>query len=185
MGTKTKMKPLGKKRAKPALPVVHLEIVGEYPGRLQKYYGQLFGWKCDTVAPAAKEISQPGKFGFIDRIQTDDGTGIPGGIGGGRAYAPHTIFYIGVPDVEAALQQAEALGGKRRLGPAINKDGNLAVGHFLDPEGNLVGVAGPVKVTPDYLVESAHPYRLWSRSLPPRIFSYSVDLRAVPRPRRV
>lgn len=137
---------LGKKRAKVALPVVHFEIVGKNPGRLQKYYGRLFGWKCDTVALAAKEISQSGKYGFIDRIQTGDGTGIPGGIGGGRAFAPHTIFYIGVPDVEAALQQAEALGGKRQFGPAINQDGNLAVGHFLDPEGNLVGVAGPAKV---------------------------------------
>jgi len=146
MGTKTKKRTLGKKRAKVPLPIVHFEIVGTNPRRLQKYYGQLFGWKCDTVAPAAKEISQPGKYGFIDRIQTKDGTGIPGGIGGGHAFAPHTIFYIGVPNVEAALKQAEALGGKRQLGPIVNQDGNLAVGHFLDPEGNLVGVAGPPKV---------------------------------------
>jgi hypothetical protein len=125
---------------------VHFEIIGKNPGRLQKYFGQLFGWKCDTVDDAAMEISQPGKYGFIDRIRADDGTGIRGGIGGGRAFAPHAIFFVGVPDVDAALQQAEALGGKRQLGPAINQDGNLAVGHFLDPEGNLVGVAGPAKV---------------------------------------
>src|ERR1019366_5705297 len=39
--------------------------------------------------------------------------------------------------------------------------------------------------SPDYLVASATPNRLWLRSLAPRICSYSVDLRAVPRPRSV
>ena len=41
------------------------------------------------------------------------------------------------------------------------------------------------KSTPDYLVASATPNRLWLRSLAPRICSYPVDLRAVPRPRSV
>ena len=44
--------------------------------------------------------------------------------------------------VEAALLQAESLGGTRRMGPAQAPTG-LVVGHFTDPEGNLVGVAGP------------------------------------------
>ena len=47
----------------------------------------------------------------------------------------------GVPDVEAALQNAERLGGKRRMGPERAPTG-LVVGHFTDPEGNLIGVAG-------------------------------------------
>jgi predicted enzyme related to lactoylglutathione lyase len=45
--------------------------------------------------------------------------------------------------VEAALQAAERLGGRRRMGPEHAPGGGLAVGHFTDPEGNLVGVAGP------------------------------------------
>jgi hypothetical protein len=52
------------------------------------------------------------------------------------------MFYVGVPDVEAALQKAKSLGGIRRLGPARAPTG-LVVGHFTDPEGNLIGVAGP------------------------------------------
>jgi predicted enzyme related to lactoylglutathione lyase len=47
-----------------------------------------------------------------------------------------------VPDVEAALQKAESLGGTRRMGPAQAPTG-LVVGHFTDPEGHLIGVAGP------------------------------------------
>lgn len=47
----------------------------------------------------------------------------------------------GVPNVEAALQQAEKLGGTRVMGPATSPNG-LVVGHFTDPEGTLIGVAG-------------------------------------------
>ena len=76
------------------------------------------------------------------RNTTSDGVGIPGGVGGGTGYDGHVIFYVGVPDVEAALQKAESLGGTRRMGPAQAPTG-LVVGHFTDPEGHLIGVAGP------------------------------------------
>jgi hypothetical protein len=58
------------------------------------------------------------------------------------AYPARALFYVGVPDVETALQQAERLGGQRRMGPERAPTG-LVVGHFTDPEGNLIGVAGP------------------------------------------
>ena len=41
------------------------------------------------------------------------------------------------------------------------------------------------KAASDYLVASASPNRLWLRSLAPRICSYIVDLRAVPKPSNV
>jgi predicted enzyme related to lactoylglutathione lyase len=66
---------------------------------------------------------------------------IPGGVGGGAGYHGHAIFYVGVPNVEAALQKAESLGGQRQMGPARAPTG-LVVGHFTDPEGHLIGVAG-------------------------------------------
>lgn len=37
-------------------------------------------------------------------------------VGGGTGYLSHVIFYVGVPDVEAALREAERLGGKRQMG---------------------------------------------------------------------
>jgi predicted enzyme related to lactoylglutathione lyase len=68
----------------------------------------------------------------------------------GRAFAgewagdrvtSHAVFYVGVPDVGAALQRAEDLGGTRVMGPVTSPNG-LVVGHFKDPEGTLIGVAG-------------------------------------------
>jgi len=90
----------------------------------------------------AREISEQGSYGFLDLVSSPDGTGIRGGIGGGPGYESHGVFYVGVADVEAALQQAESLGGTRVMGPAISTSG-LVVGHFRDPEGTLIGVAGP------------------------------------------
>lgn len=120
-------------------PVVHFEIIGHDPKRLRGYYGDLFGWAFDTGSPVSPAVSEAGNYGFVDT--TTDGVGIPGGVGGGRAYDRHTMFYVGVPDVEAALQKADDLGGTRLMGPETNPGTDLVIGHFTDPEGHLVGVA--------------------------------------------
>ncbi len=124
-----------------ANPVVHFEVIGKDPDRLRRYYGDLFGWRFDTPSPVAPEVSERDSYGFLDLVTAEDGTGIRGGIGGGQGYDSHAIFYVFVPDVEAALQQAESLGGTRVMGPATSPSG-LVVGHFEDPEGTLIGVAG-------------------------------------------
>lgn len=122
-------------------PVVHFEIIGQDPEALRGYFGALFGWEFDTPAPVAHEVSDSDTYGFHERVTADDGSGIRGGIGGGPHREPHALFYVGVPDVEAALTRAEELGGTRRMRPARSPNG-LVVGHFTDPEGNLIGVAG-------------------------------------------
>ncbi len=68
--------------------------------------------------------------------------GINGGIGGGAGYAHQVLFYVGVADVEVALAEAERLGGTRVMGPE-GSPGAPVVGRFADPEGHVVGVAGP------------------------------------------
>jgi predicted enzyme related to lactoylglutathione lyase len=123
-------------------PVVHFEVIGTNPEQLRSYYGALFGWEFDLSSPVAAAVSEPTNYGFVD--VGGDGVGIPGGIGGGPSYPGKVIFYVGVPDVEAALQHAERLGGTRRLGPAQAPGRDLVVGQFADPEGNVIGVAGPV-----------------------------------------
>jgi predicted enzyme related to lactoylglutathione lyase len=122
-------------------PVVHFEIAGKDPAVLREYFRELFGWEFDVPSPVAPEVSAPDNYGFLDLITTEDGTGIRGGIGGGPSYESHALFYVGVPDVEDALRRAEELGGKRVMGPAKSPNG-LVVGHFTDPEGTLIGVAG-------------------------------------------
>ncbi|SDH39280.1 VOC family protein [Nonomuraea jiangxiensis] len=116
-------------------PVVHFEIIGRDPAKLRSYYGELFGWGFHTGDAITETVSQPGNYGFAD------GAGINGGVGGGAGFDGRVLFYVGVPDVEAALAQAERLGGKRLMGPE-GTPGTLVVGQFTDPEGNLIGVAG-------------------------------------------
>ena len=120
-------------------PVVHFEIIGTDPQRLRGYYGELFGWEFDTSGGTAEPVSAAGNYGFV---QNPDGAGIPGGVGGGPGYPARVMFYVGVPDVEAALRKAESLGGTRTMGPEQAPGSPLVVGHFTDPEGHLIGVAG-------------------------------------------
>jgi len=117
-------------------PVVHFEIIGEDPGVLRGYYGDLFGWEFAVGDATTDKVSQPGAYGFAN------GAGINGGVGGGPGHSPAVLFYVAVPDVEAALRKAESLGGRRLLGPEP-ASGDFTVGRFADPEGNVVGVAGP------------------------------------------
>jgi uncharacterized protein len=85
-------------------PVVHFEIIGSDPAKLRSYYGELFGGEFDTGDAATEAVSQPGNCGFVDGSTT--GGGIDGGVGGGEGYEPRVVFYVGVPNVEAALEKA-------------------------------------------------------------------------------
>lgn len=124
------------------LPVVHFEIIGTDPAKLREYYGGLFDWEFSTGDAVSEAVSQPGMYHFVDGSTNGEGAAINGGVGGGEGHERRVLFYVGVPDVEAALQKAESLGGKRLLGPEP-KSGEFVVGRFADPEGNVVGVAGP------------------------------------------
>ncbi|MFZ0041871.1 MAG: VOC family protein [Solirubrobacteraceae bacterium] len=124
-------------------PVVHFEIIGNDPPSLRSFFSDLFGWECDTSATVAEAVSDPTNYGFIDLITASDGSGIRGGIGGGEGYDRHVVLYVGVPDVEAALQNVEGLGGQRQMGPVTAPNG-LVIGHFTDPEGNLIGLASAI-----------------------------------------
>src|SRR5688500_7832745 len=95
-------------------PVVHVEIIGADPESLRRYYGGLFGWAFD-VGDAVPAVSAPGQYGFVDAAA--NGGGANGGVGGGPGYAPRVLFYVGVPDVEEALGEAERRGGTRTMGP--------------------------------------------------------------------
>ena len=115
-------------------PVVHFEVIGRDPEKLQSYYGELFGWDIDA--------NNPMKYGMVAREGNTnaDGAGIGGGVGQGPdGYDGHVTFYVEVPDVERALAKAESLGGKRVMGPE-DIMGQVVLGQFTDPEGHLIGV---------------------------------------------
>ncbi len=81
-------------------PVVHFEIIGTDPQKLRDYYRELFGWEFDVSNPVSDAVSEPDNYGFIGRTASPDGSGIPGGVGGGENYPTQALFYVGVEDVE-------------------------------------------------------------------------------------
>ena len=115
-------------------PVVHFEVVGKDGAALRSFYGDLFGWKIEADNPLG--------YGVVQREGNvaSDGAGIGGGVGQAPAGSDgHVTFYIGVPDVEAALAKAEGLGGTRLFGPEQVVE-DVEIGLFNDPEGHMVGV---------------------------------------------
>lgn len=115
-------------------PVVHFEVIGQDGDKLQKYFSELFGWEIDA--------DNPMRYGSVAREGNTnaEGAGIGGGVGvGPEGYGGHVTFYVEVPDVEASLARAEALGGTRVMGPDEVMPG-LVIGMFNDPEGHVIGV---------------------------------------------
>ncbi len=115
-------------------PVVHFEIIGRNAATLHGFYSDLFGWEIDADNPMS--------YGIVQREENVSADGI--GIGGGIAAAPegypgHVTVYVEVPDVEAALANAERLGGSRVMGPDEVMEG-VEIGLFNDPEGHVIGV---------------------------------------------
>src|SRR5437867_3471277 len=119
-------------------PVVHFEVIGQDGEKLRRYYSELFGWEIN----ADNEMN----YGIVGREGNlgPDGIGIGGGIAGGPpGYEGHVTFYVAVPDIEAALQKAESLGGTRVMGPERIMD-MIELGQFKDPEGHVIGVVKPI-----------------------------------------
>jgi predicted enzyme related to lactoylglutathione lyase len=111
-----------------AHPVVHFEIGCKDLAKTQEFYQQLFDWKIDAMGPAAMIAAEAdGITGHITAL----------------GHEPHhyTIFYVGVDDVAAALQKANALGAKTLVPPVDIPTGTFA--WFQDLEGNTVGLWKP------------------------------------------
>ncbi len=115
-------------------PVVHFEVIGQDGQKLRSYYSDLFEWDIDD--------SNPMDYGIVAREGNlnPDGIGIGGGVAGYEGQEGHVTFYVEVPDVEAALQKAEELGGTRVMGPDEVPGVGVTLGHLKDPEGHLIGV---------------------------------------------
>jgi uncharacterized protein len=115
-------------------PVVHFEVIGKDGEKLRSFYSELFDWQIDA--------DNPMNYGIVPRDGNTnaEGVGIGGGVGvGPEGYDGHVTFYVEVPDVAAALSEAESLGGTRMMGPD-EVPGGPVLGQFTDPEGHLIGV---------------------------------------------
>jgi predicted enzyme related to lactoylglutathione lyase len=109
-------------------PVVHFEILnGQGKPDVKDFYSSLFGWKIDA--------NNPYNYGMVD---TASGQGIAGGIGPSMDGSRVTV-YVEVPDLQAALDQAEKLGGKTVM-PITEIPGAVTMAQFADPAGNVIGL---------------------------------------------
>ena len=110
-------------------PIVHFEIRSEDPDASRAFYAELFGWSYP-----------PGGFPGYTYVDSGVPAGtIPGGISPTQGGEPMVTVFAVVPDVEAALERAVALGG-RIIQPAQHVPG-VSYGVFADPQGLVVGVA--------------------------------------------
>ena len=107
-------------------PVVHFEIQTQEPGKVQKFFADLFDWHVDA--------NNPMKYGIVD---THAG-GISGGIGPAQG-ANQVTFYVEVDDLQAYLDKAESLGGKTLVPPTVIPD-MVTFAMFADPQGDTVGL---------------------------------------------
>jgi uncharacterized protein len=107
--------------------VVWFEVTGKDGGKLQSFYGELFGWKVDA--------SNPMNYGMVEA----DESGIGGGIGQADNGDGHVTFYMGVDDPQAYLDKAEKLGGKTVV-PVTEIPNMVTFALIGDPEGHVIGV---------------------------------------------
>lgn len=108
-------------------PVVHFEVMGKDAAKIRSFYSDMFDWTINVMGD-----------GPVSYATVED-AGIGGGIGASADMPNHVTFYVGVPEVEAALGKAESLGGARLMGPD-QVPGGPVIGLFGDPDGNMVGV---------------------------------------------
>jgi uncharacterized protein len=107
--------------------VVHFEIGGADGVSLASFYGELFGWRPETLADG---------YWTVD---TQGDVGIGGGIS--RSGRPSATFYVETEDPASTLARANELGGSTVMPVTdLGRGGTRAI--FADPDGLLVGLVG-------------------------------------------
>jgi predicted enzyme related to lactoylglutathione lyase len=107
--------------------VVHWEVQARDQGAQQRFFADVFGWNIDANNPMGYGMVAPGSQPSIG-----------GGIGAAQDGSPRAIFYVQVPDINAALAKIESLGG-RTIAPRLDI-GVVVMAQFQDPEGNIIGL---------------------------------------------
>jgi predicted enzyme related to lactoylglutathione lyase len=125
-------------------PVVHFEIPYDDRKRMARFYEAVFGWQIRMLG------EDMGNYVLATTTETNErGPQRPGAINGGFFArkpdwpAQHPSIVIAVDDVQQAMQQVSAAGGKV-LGEPMKIPG---VGHyvsFIDTEGNRVSMLQPI-----------------------------------------
>jgi uncharacterized protein len=113
--------------------VVHFEIPADDPGRAQKFYGELFGWKIEKFP-----VPMPMDYWMITTAETGENA-LGGGMLKRQDPQQQITIYIDVPSVDEYVHKIEKLGGKL----CVPKMAVPGMGYFavcLDPENNGFGI---------------------------------------------
>ena len=108
-------------------PVAWFEVTGKDGKKLQKFYSDLFGWAIDA--------NNPQDYGMVPAAEG----GIGGGVAASQDGSSGVTVYVGVDDLQKALDKAEKLGGKTVM-PPMEIEGGPTIAMFTDPEGNTIGL---------------------------------------------
>jgi predicted enzyme related to lactoylglutathione lyase len=110
-------------------PVTHFEVLGRDPSALRTFYSEAFSWSLGPV-------DGPMEYSMV---HIKEAGGIDGGIGKAAQGSGHSTFYVGVDDVQTALDRVERLGGRTIQAP-VKIPGGVTFALFADPEGHVVGL---------------------------------------------
>lgn len=109
-------KPVAASKPVPA-PIVFFDLAGPDAAKLNTFYSSVFGWHID----ANNGIDTGALKGTI------------------RQDPPEKIIYMGVPDINAALDQIKAAGGTVDM-PRTVVPNVVTFALFKDPAGNRMGL---------------------------------------------
>jgi uncharacterized protein len=98
-------------------PIVFFDIAGPDAAKLKSFYAGVFGWNID----AANAIKTGGLDGTL------------------RQDPAEKIIYLGVADINAALEQIKAAGGTVEM-PRMVIPNVVTFALFKDPAGNRMGL---------------------------------------------
>jgi hypothetical protein len=109
-------------------PIVHAEIRSADPDATRAFFGELFGW----TYPA-------GAIDGYTYIDSGVPNALPGGISPLQGGDAMVTFYVGVQDIDGAVDEAKRLGGKVIQEPY--RVPGVAFALIADPAGSVVGLA--------------------------------------------
>jgi len=117
------------------------ELMTTDPDAAVRFYGQVVGWTTEPFPgmPEYRLWTHGGKqYGGVMRQAEEDRR---------RGLAPHWLMYVAVPDTDATVRQAEALGARVRA-PANSVPGVGRYAILADPQGIVFSLYTPESPRP-------------------------------------
>jgi predicted enzyme related to lactoylglutathione lyase len=109
-------------------PIVHAEIRSTDPDATRAFYGGLFDWSFPD-----------GAFPGYTYVESGVPGALPAGIGPTQGGSPLVTFFVGVEDIDQAVDDATRLGGTTVQEPTRVPGVSFAL--VADPAGQVVGLA--------------------------------------------